>query len=154
MLSQKLGTACAYGQRKSGGGGTLGSSVADCCLGDQILSQKAQGLARQSPRAQDWFPGEEEMDGDLQLFRKGAGVTPLPKSLTPGKDMRRKVCLVVYLSFAVPAQTYAGMGESALRACTKAGVQVPSTPGLQPLPHVPAPPCDCPWDSNYESGNC
>lgn len=47
--------------------------------------------------------------------------------------MRRKVCLV-YLSFAAPAQTYVGMGESALRACTKAGVQVPSTPGLQPLP--------------------
>lgn len=86
MLSQKLGTACAYGQRKSGGGGTLGSSVASCCLGDQILSQKAPGLARQSPRAQDWFPGEgEEMDGDLQLFRKGAGVTPSLKASLQAK---------------------------------------------------------------------
>lgn len=95
------------------------------------------------------------MDGDLQLFSQGAGVTPLPESLTSGKDMRRKVCLViVYLSFAAPAQTYVGLGESALRAYTKAGMQVPRTLGLQPLPHVPAPPCDCPWEGNYKFGNC
>lgn len=34
------------------------------CLGDQILSQEARGLARQSPGAQDWVPGGVlEVDG-------------------------------------------------------------------------------------------
>lgn len=34
------------------------------CLGDQILSQEARGLARQSPGAQDWISGGvEEVDG-------------------------------------------------------------------------------------------
>lgn len=78
------------------------------------------------------------MDGDLQLFRQGAGVTSLPERLTSGKDIRRKVCLViVYLSFVAPAQTYVGLGESALRGCTKAGMQVPSSSDCSPSPMFP-----------------
>lgn len=63
MEPRELGTGCAYDQGEWGWG-ALGSSVAGCCLGDQILSQKAAGLARQSPGAQHWVPGGlEEVDG-------------------------------------------------------------------------------------------
>lgn len=63
MVPWDLGTACAYGQGEGGGRGCSGEQCG-CCLGDQILSQEARGLARQSPGAQDWVSGGvEEVDG-------------------------------------------------------------------------------------------
>lgn len=54
-----------------------------CCLGDQILSQEAGGLARQSPGARDWVSGGvEEVDGAGSWV--GNLEFPLPKALPRG----------------------------------------------------------------------
>lgn len=53
------------------------------CLGDQILSQEARSLARQSPGAQDWVSGGVgEMDGAVSWV--GHLEFPLPKDSPQG----------------------------------------------------------------------
>lgn len=59
MKPQELGTACAYGPGRGWGWGCSGEKCGRC-LGDQILSQEARGLARQSLGAQVEVPGGME----------------------------------------------------------------------------------------------
>lgn len=74
------------------GWGALGSSVAGCCLGDQIPSQEAGGLARQSPGAQHWVPGGlEEVDG----ARNGVGTRVTPPKPHPNRDSEDLACCYV-----------------------------------------------------------
>lgn len=63
------------------------------CLGDQILSQEAGGLARQSPGAQNWVPGRVwEVDG------AGSGVGQqgyAPTKASPQRGALEKIWPVI-----------------------------------------------------------
>lgn len=65
------------------------SSVANCCLGDQVLSQKARSLAKQSPCAQDrFFGGSEIVDGICGCVSGTLGKkVPSPKTLLSHLDL-------------------------------------------------------------------
>lgn len=76
---------------------------------------------------------------------------PIP---TPGGSEKDLACHCVALTYSLCTSLprLLWIWESLLLTLRKAGMPVPGPPGLQPLPclpplpHVPAPPCGCPWD--------
>lgn len=112
------------------------------CLGDQILSQEAGGLARQSPGAQDWVPGGvEEVDGAGSWVGQW-GYPPLPKPHPRGALKKDLACHreAVTCSPCSFPPTLPWVWEGRLLIQRKAGMLSSCPPGLQPLPvSLPSP---------------
>lgn len=86
-----------------------------CCLGNQILSQEARGLARQSPGAQDWVPEwVEEVDG-AGCSVGHPGYSPTKPPLLQGGSEKKRSSLAMQSSHLqplyLPAQTRVGLGS-------------------------------------------
>lgn len=128
------------------------------CLGDQILSQEARSLARQSSGAQDWVSGGVgAMEGAVswvgQLEFPLLKDSPQGEGWGPGgseKDRARHcVALTGNLCISLPRPRESWKSLRLSRERLESGFPVPQscTPTrYPPLPHVPAPPCGCPWD--------